>query len=413
MATEKKKKEEVLEVEFIFTPEQLKNNPDIASHYDEKSQKINYSLGDNTPKDFREELLGFMENSNAKEIISFNPIMEALVTLNDFKSLEYKIGCKESIQEYKDAKKFIGSFNTGLTAAKKTLKDPHIEYNKKVDKLYNFFKDESENTKSALDNGFELYLLEEEEKKKVIEQKKKAIELARIAELEKSNEENSKKIAAQHFQTRILEIESKINSIFFEVNTTAPSSNKEGLNLLSNKISQYNFEDLFLEKDNFNEEQKNNFRIKFDSSIKNSGITINTFIKALDLEQDNLKLNNEKTVLQSNNETLQAKLPSSLDSGPEDMPFEPAVINLNTPNVLNNDLEKLELMVNELIALKACVEDKTNVLKSIGFEDRELTKIQFKVTENSLPQLNEWCFKLVNWSTQKLNVYKEFLTTNK
>ena len=95
----KAKKGEVLEVEIIISPEVLENNPNVKEHYDLDKKTISYEVGENIPKDFKDELQSFLVVSSESEIVSFNPIMESLSKLQEFKELKYDKENKESVQQ--------------------------------------------------------------------------------------------------------------------------------------------------------------------------------------------------------------------------------------------------------------------------------------------------------------------------
>lgn len=138
---------------------------------------------------------------------------------------------KASHQIYKDAIKVTGGFNSSLTKAKKELKDPYSKVIKDIDTLYKFFKQESDNTKEALNANFENCLKIEQEKKDEREKKKKEKELKQISDLSEENQEQAALIAKQKsdqlYNSIVL---GGIGGFSGKFVVEAPTLNKEGLN---------------------------------------------------------------------------------------------------------------------------------------------------------------------------------------
>ena len=403
----KAKKGEVLEVEIIISPEVLENNPNVKEHYDLDKKTISYEVGENIPKDFKDELQSFLVVSSESEIVSFNPIMESLSKLQEFKELKYDKENKESVQQFKDAKKFIGSFNTSLTGAKKILKDPHIEYNRKVDAIYNFFKQESDNTKNALEVNFDEHLKEEQAKKDAAEAKKKAAELEQIAKLAQENKAQQEKMANQQKQNRKLEIEAEINKITFEASTKSPNLNLDGLKNLKQELFKKTFEGLFKADDIFTDEEKENFEGLFGLAQSGAETMIDSFIKNFELEVEKQNLQTANVNLTAENKVLEAQTPASLVDDENDTPFgPPKAIQEETPA---GDLAIFIAMYNRLVELKDLTNDVSLQIKNTKFEEPTLEKMRLVLADQSMPQVVEWTEKLESWTSGKLDKYKEFI----
>jgi hypothetical protein len=403
----KDKKVEVLEVEVIISKEVLDNNPNIKEHYDLDKNIISYEVGDNIPKDFKDELQSFLVVSSESEIVSFNPIIESLFKLQELKELKYDKENKDTIQEFKDAKKFIGSFNTSLTGVKKILKDPHIEYNRKVDAIYNFFKQESDNTKNSLEVNFDEYLKEEQEKKDAAEAKKKAAELEQIAKLTEEREAQQEKMAAQQKQTRKLEVEAEINKITFEASTKSPNLNLEGLKALKQQLINISFNSLFKADDVFTDDEKENFEGLFGLAQSGADTMIDSYIKNFELEIEKQNLQTANTNLAAENKVLEAQTPASLVDDENDTPFGPP--KTNQEEIPAGDLAKFISLYTKLNELKSLTDDISEHIKSLRFEDPNLEKIRLVLKEQSMPQVKEWTEKLDSWTKIKLDKYKEFI----
>jgi hypothetical protein len=403
----KAKKGEVLEVEIIISPEVLENNPNVKEHYDLDKKTISYEVGENIPKDFKDELQSFLVVSSESEIVSFNPIMESLSKLQEFKELKYDKENKETVQAFKDAKKFIGSFNTSLTGAKKILKDPHIEYNRKVDAIYNFFKQESDNTKNALEVNFDEHLKEEQAKKDAAEAKKKAAELEQIAKLAEENKAQQEKMATQQKHTRKLEVEAEINKITFEASTKSPNLNLDGLKALKQSLNGISVNSLFKSDDIFTDDEKGAFEKLFTDAVFGAITMIDSYIKNFELEIEKQNLQTANTNLTAENKVLEAQTPASLVDDENDTPFGPP--KTTQEQIPAGDLATFVSMYNRLVELKLLTDNVFQNIKASKFDEPSLEKMRLVLADQSMPQVVEWTGKLESWTKGKLDKYKEFI----
>ena len=345
--------------------------------------------------------------SSESEIVYFNPIMESLSKLQEFKELKYDKENKETVQAFKDAKKFIGSFNTSLTGAKKILKDPHIEYNRKVDAIYNFFKQESDNTKNALEVNFEEHLKEEQAKKDAAEAKKKAAELEQIAKLAEENKAQQEKMATQQKHTRKLEIEAEINKITFEASTKSPNLNLDGLKALKQQLFNISFNSLFKADDIFTDDEKETFEALFSLAQSGAETMIDSYIKNFELEIEKQKLETANTNLTAENKVLEAQTPASLVDDENDTPFGPP--KTTQEEIPAGDLGIFLSIYNRLVELKVLTDNVFQNIKTSKFDEPSLEKMRLVLADQSMPQVVEWTEKLESWTKGKLDKYKEFI----
>ena len=99
-----------------------------------------------------------------------NPLVESMVIIDGFKAIKYDAENAETIQQYKDAKATIRSFNASTRKAKKEIKAPLLATGKDLDRIEKTFLEEAKEIQEKyLDVEFKPYI-DEEERKKVYDQ---------------------------------------------------------------------------------------------------------------------------------------------------------------------------------------------------------------------------------------------------
>lgn len=405
-------KKDVLEVEVVIPQELIATNEDLGKQYDSKNQKLVYEIGPNVPKNSLDELKELLSSSQLPEIISLNPAIITLVEMQKFKELKYdKENEKESVQQFKDAKKAIGSFNSSITKIKGILKEPHISYNKKVDAIFNFFKQESDNTKGALEVNYDEYLKEQERIAKEKEDKKKAAELAQIQELAEKNKEQQEKLLNQQRASKRIEVEGAINKIGFEVNTKVPTLNIDGLQSLKSEILKKQFSSLLSEDEikefAFSEDEINQFKGLFTLSIESAERVIDAQISSINNSTKVQSLESENKVLTAEKQALESTTPSSILSGENDMPFSsPKQESAPAPI---SDIDKFNL-INKIISdYDEYTKSVLEKIKEVDFNDDQLKQLQSILTDKSFPQITEWTGKLKTWTSDKFSKYQQII----
>ena len=248
MANEKK-----TEVVYKVTQTDLKKNESLLSNYDEKKKAVVFIMDENLPEDFAQELTELLgdDKISVSDVSQITPILNAINELqglrmmesepevdpDEVKAIEKKfgieLGCGETwdsiypvieagdfseedqekiqkaidkliakahnddYQNYKDAKKVLGSYNSALKEAKKQVKAPAMAFTKKVDSIFNLFAGQYTDVYAALDSNFEDALKREEEKKKAAEAKRNAATTKKMEELAEQNKALAEKMENQ------------------------------------------------------------------------------------------------------------------------------------------------------------------------------------------------------------------------
>jgi hypothetical protein len=143
-------------------------------------------------------------------LTTFNPIVEAMITIEGFKSLKFKEDDDESVKGFKEAKKTIRSFNASTKRAKKTLKAPFLETGKKLDKFEKVFLEKAKTILTSLEKEFQPYLDAEAQKKADREAKKNAKQTEQIEELTEADKANQLIIARMESEQAV---NKRINAI--------------------------------------------------------------------------------------------------------------------------------------------------------------------------------------------------------
>lgn len=153
------------------------------------------------------DLSGDLKSSS---LTVFNPLVEAMASIEAFKTIKYKEDDDDSIKAFKDAKSAIRSFRASTKEAKSTLKAPFLEIGKKLDTIEKTFIERATKILDELELEFKPYLDEEQRKKEELEARKNAEQTEKI---EKLNEESS----ANAIIIKRMHIKSKYDSFIFGI----------------------------------------------------------------------------------------------------------------------------------------------------------------------------------------------------
>jgi hypothetical protein len=135
------------------------------------------------PKETQKIITSLSEDFGVKQLNVFNPLVEAMVTMEGFSTIKYEPENKESISQYKEAKKYSGNFNATTRKTKKELKAPLLATGKKLDAIEKVFLERSKDIMEIVNSEFQSYLDEKEEKAKIASDKKNAAAINKINEL--------------------------------------------------------------------------------------------------------------------------------------------------------------------------------------------------------------------------------------
>lgn len=144
------------------------------------------------PAEVQESIVWLSKELRPAELVPFNPVVVALVELQKLADIKYDPeNIKESSQEYKDAKKAIGSFNSAVRAAKKEMKGAYDAIGKKILSMEKGFLAEASAVMDTLSEEFKPWLDAEEAKKAAAAKKKQDKLDEEMNALKKQNEEQA------------------------------------------------------------------------------------------------------------------------------------------------------------------------------------------------------------------------------
>lgn len=392
-----------LEVKVVIPQEVLDNDSELQKIYDPKKKSLKYDLSGNLPNEVVDDLKKTVELFHGNEISRFNPLVAALDQLQSFKDLAYdKENEKESIQQYKDAKKFIGSFNSSLRDVKKILKEPHKQVMDQIEALFKHLVAESENTKNALTHNYDEYLQEEERKKKEREDKKKAAELAQIEALKSQNDEMLKNSQQQTIDTAYLNCKNSISEILTRISSAAPTLNQAGLQMYLDTLGTETFEG---RTKDFNisvlsPEQLNELTKLFSDTLTAANNVITTRINLLESEKTQSELSSQNQQLAQENKEMAQEL--------NDLPFqvEEKVEEKRGLHSVFSDEENFQTIGNEIADINFRLKTLFSEVQLIEFKHSGMEQTRSQLLHPTiLPQMVEWMQKTDAWMSERVNRY--------
>ena len=419
-ATENK---EILEVEVLISEKDLQSNPEIIQFYDAKNQKLRFELNENLTKDFKEKLLSLMPSFKAGDIVQFNPLISAVNQLQEIKILipdadeDFKINERTLI----DNNKIIGSFNSSLAKAKKIIKEPHVDFNKKVDDLFKIFETEAENTRNSLEKNFKEIVDKREEVKLEKDKKKKAAELEQIQNLQQTNEEQAEILKNSEFEKTCLELENTLNKILNNVIEKIPTLNLDGLNAMISALKVQKDTDYITPAHGFilggqkQQEFIDLFKSKITTSIQMIGSKINEVqlqkemekrgIPNPNQEQPNPSLDNGTPVAPTIFEEVETELPTA----PVVQSFE-EVKSETQPFIPRNDIERFQVIADFDKRMLDMYKDGMEQIKALSFDNKSLEELKTKYSEGQHGNVLEFLTKLQTFSSNKYEAVKQALS---
>jgi hypothetical protein len=216
---------------------------------------------DALPLETQKMIKSLSDDLNVKQLSVFNPLVEAMAIIEGFNELSYEADNEECIEQYKEAKKFVGSFNSSTKKAKSTLKKPFLETGKKLDKIEKTFLERAKEVMEKVNEEFKPYLDEKAEKARLAEEKKNKASLDKIAELNEQSVEQSLVIERSKIYNSYLNFnQSMLDGIIEKVDSYSEDALKtllEGLNEKELGIPQEHENILF-------EDQVENLTVSFN-----------------------------------------------------------------------------------------------------------------------------------------------------
>lgn len=242
----------------------LKTNPTIKELY--KDGKLNMKLSANIEEDFAENLTSIIGDLNPREIVLFNPLVEAVNNIAELNSTigtakperekddddaayskKLKAWDKENDVVLKSINSQIRSFNGSLTNSKKSIKEPYSSVIRKIDALYNSFKNFSDKTKTKVESNFEELLTWRKEEADRIAAEQKAIADENIKNLEQKNIEANEKLVVSEKKNVFADVLLEIAEYHSNLEERLKSSNEKGIDLIEqefrDKVFSWDIED--------------------------------------------------------------------------------------------------------------------------------------------------------------------------
>ena len=384
-----------LEIEVLIPEIVLNENPEINEIYDSENHTISYNIKDSIPESFSKELKYLVPEFNGKDIVIFNPLVEAVNKLQEIKTLACNLEDMDTSERvYIDNNKLIGSFNTSLKEAKKTMKDPHISFNKKVDSIFSLFENESKNTRNALETNFKPLLdkREKEKQDKIDAQKKK--ELEAIAKLSETNNDLTAKLNQQKKDTAVAEIRNSISTILSNAAIKIPTLNLEGLKVMKSNMQNINFNMYvsFEIQNLFSPEELNEFKAVFtqnkDAAIRNIDMTIEGIENKIKVErQEQSQPQQEQSPIQH---LVATSVPEPIQEG---VSYTDAQLFQFITDANKNILLNYRMMIE-------------NAKKS-KFKNPDVQGLADKLTEEQFPKIEDWLEKLSNYCDKKQQIINQ------
>ncbi len=134
------------------------------------------------PEEIQTEVAYLSTNVRPSELALFNPVVQALINLEELTSIKYvpltaedpdnEKDHKDSIKAYKEAKRIVGSFNSDAGKAKTKMKQPYLEIGKHIVSFERACKDRAKLILMSIQAEFKPYLDAEEAKRLAVIKKK-------------------------------------------------------------------------------------------------------------------------------------------------------------------------------------------------------------------------------------------------
>ena len=422
--TETKQVNNVLEVEVLLSDKIINDNPEISEVYDSEKKMLTFEVSNLIPKELVDKLSLIMPDFKGGDIIQFNPIIKAVNQLQEIKMLIPEVDeFEKNERTLIDNNKIISSFNSALTKSKKVIKQPHVDFNKKVDEIFNIFVTESTNTKNALEANFSSVVAERERIKKEKEDKKKEKELELISNLSKENDEISEKLNNQVSQIAKAEIESNLGKMITNAVTKIPTLNIEGLNALASAIKNVD-EAMYISLTNqaqITQEEFLVYRQTFNANKTFCLAQVSTAINAFAMKQKLETFEAEKKAAAnasfsmgvgnstSQTEATQYQAEKSNDALAEVQKSEIIAVPLFDVSSLTSDLEKFQFITD---FNNKMLEDYTKGVEQIvkiTFENADLEKLKNALLEKQYPVMIDYLQKYSAYTNKKNEVVKTIL----
>lgn len=390
----------------VYIPEViLKKNPQIDNY---QEGNIVYEIEPSIPAEFVDNLKQLVPSFNGNDLVTFNPLIAAVNELQQIKILACDADDLDASERvYIDNNKLIGTFNSGLAAAKKALKDPHLEYNRKVDAIFKLFENEAVNTRNALQTNFDVLLKKREEEKKKKEEAKKAAELQKIQELANNNSDLEQKLQSQKKTNLANEINLSLANIITNITVKIPTLNLEGLGLFKTNLLSATIDNYILPEYHsyFTAEELAVFKTTFQQNIA-------TAVKMIDMA----------VIAEQNKNSAQAPIAQSTEApapAPENMnvTFENVSSINNLDFAQGNQLadsrtntEKFSAIAKANLDILKAYEAMIEMAKNTEFTNTEIAELRNKLVNEQFTNVLGYLQKISNYCNAKEQIINQHST---
>lgn len=341
----------------------------------------------------KENVTYLTENLGAKELQVFNPLVLAIMDLQKLKNVKYDPKKEtETVQQYKDAKKDIGAFNSSLSKAKKTIKDPLLKLTRGIDAINNSFAGESKEIRKELDGNFKAYLDKQAKIKAEKEAKAEAERNKKINELAEQNKQ----------QQLLIDRGNTYNKIKYDIVSNAKNravSNMNQLSLDAVKKQLANFRSFDYDHEivkhfevgedkyeTLTPEQDKELRDFFATSYAQLVESYSTRLEELE-KVEKERMESQREIGRGSFERVSVPPPPEPLNVVSDVPPSPPQ---EEEKPLFNDFERVQYLLNEIKKLKF----KAEILNTV------VRDAHLKSTANDMAVLLE---KLIDYVEPKLN----------
>jgi hypothetical protein len=188
------------------------------------------------PEETQKMITALSSDFGKDQMNTFNPLVEAMATMEGFNNLKYVEDDTEAIEQYKGAKKFSGSFNSSTREAKKKLKAPFLATGKKLDAIEKTFLARSKEIMENVNKEFQPYLDAKAEKAAIALAKKNKATSDKIKELSESQiNQNIVIQRSKTFTTYTTANQKMLDDVIEKVDNWSEDALKEELSILQEK----------------------------------------------------------------------------------------------------------------------------------------------------------------------------------
>lgn len=244
-------------------------------------------------QDTKDSVVFLTEKFKPSELMILNPVVSKLLKLKEYEKIVYDPEKPETVAQYKEAIKEIGSFNTMAKNAKSEMKRPIDDIGSKILSIEKSVLKSASEIKTSLEKNFKKYI--DEQKKIADEKQKKKDEKAN----EKLNEVTKEKDDAVSMMTK----STVINKIKYDIPNEIEGKVYENLDKYSLEALQKLNTELFAE--NYVQTHLVNSKIDTTADIANGVYTLEEANAALNIYSSRLlaikkALDNKIILLQNN-----------------------------------------------------------------------------------------------------------------